>query len=709
MEQTVYVIGHRNPDTDSVASAIAYANLRQRQGAGNIVAAMAGAPNPHTRFVLKKLAIPDPLYLADVHPKVRDTLRRESVTLCVGSTAYEALEKFHQSGVRTLPILDETARPQGMVSLLKLSETLLLPCPERQREIFTSLAALARTLGGRFITGAEDDAPVTLNLFIGAMREDCFAERIEGWQADQLLIVTGNRREIQQAAIERQVRVLVITGDHPVDPDILAAAREVGVNIIVTPHDTATAAWLARLSTPAVFLADRKFSTIGIGESLSHLRQKLLGSGESAILALEDDGTLAGVATKSSLFGPLPYGLILVDHNELGQAVPGADEVEILEVIDHHKLGNKHSVSPIAFYTSPVGSTCTLVARRYRDSGIEPEETIASLLLAGPLLARCGAVDLPLAGGDFIGRRRVDTHILAFRELGAVCEVDRGYKLRHNGLRGADIFLDEASVTATENALMAAALAPGRTVIMNAASEPHVQDLARFLVVLGARIDGIGTNVMTIDGVDRLGGGRFRVGPDHIEIASFIGLGAITGSDLTIPDVRPDDLRMINLTFARLGIRVEIEGDVLRVPPDQDLRVVSDEGGAIPKVDDGIWPAFPADLTSIATAVATQTHGTVMIFEKMFENRLFFVDKLVAMGARIILCDPHRAVISGPAQLYGERLESPDIRAGMAMLIASLAAKGTSTIGNAGQIDRGYERIDERLRAVGADIERVSE
>ena len=385
MEQTVYVIGHRNPDTDSVASAIAYANLRQRMGAGNIVAAMAGAPNPQTRFVLKKLAIPDPLYLADVHPKVRDTLRREPVTLCIDSTAYEALEKFHQSGVRTLPILDETARPQGMVSLLKLSETLLLPCPERQREIFTSLAALARTLGGRFITGAGDDAPVTLNLFIGAMREDCFAERIEGWLGDQLLIITGNRREIQQAAIERQVRVLVITGNHPVDPDILAAAREVGVNIIVTPHDTATAAWLARLSTPAVFLADRKFSTIGIGESLAHLRQKLLGSGESAILALEDDGTLAGVATKSSLFGPLPYGLILVDHNELGQAVPGADEVEILEVIDHHKLGNKHSVSPIAFYTSPVGSTCTLVARRYRDSGIEPEEAIASLLLAGIL------------------------------------------------------------------------------------------------------------------------------------------------------------------------------------------------------------------------------------------------------------------------------------------------------------------------------------
>jgi UDP-N-acetylglucosamine 1-carboxyvinyltransferase len=236
-----------------------------------------------------------------------------------------------------------------------------------------------------------------------------------------------------------------------------------------------------------------------------------------------------------------------------------------------------------------------------------------------------------------------------------------------------------------------------------------VQDLARFLVELGAEIDGIGTNRLIVHGVDRLHGGRFRVGPDHIEIASFIGLGAITGSDLTIPGVRPEDLRMILLTFARMGIEVEIEGDTLRVPPGQTLRVVSDEGDAIPKVDDGIWPAFPADLTSIATAVATQTHGTVMIFEKMFENRLFFVDKLVSMGARIVLCDPHRAVVSGPAQLYGERMESPDIRAGMALLIASLAAKGTSVIGNVRQIDRGYERIDDRLRAVGASIERLDD
>jgi len=331
----------------------------------------------------------------------------------------------------------------------------------------------------------------------------------------------------------------------------------------------------------------------------------------------------------------------------------------------------------------------------------------ASVLMAGPLLARCGIVDLPLPGGDFIGRRRVDTHLLAFKGLGAEVETDRSFFMRHSGLTGSEIFLDEASVTATENALMAASLAKGETVILNAACEPHVQDTARFLVVLGADIDGIGTNVLRIRGVDRLRGGRFRIPSDYIEVASFLGLAAVTGSDITIEDVRASDMPMIRLTFARLGIGVEMDGDRMRVPPDQELRVEADEGDAIPKIDDGPWPAFPADLTSIATAVATQAHGTVMIFEKMFENRLFFVDKLVAMGARIVLCDPHRAVVSGPAQLYGQRLESPDIRAGMAMLIASLCAKGVSTIGNIGQIDRGYERIDERLRALGARIERV--
>lgn len=333
----------------------------------------------------------------------------------------------------------------------------------------------------------------------------------------------------------------------------------------------------------------------------------------------------------------------------------------------------------------------------------------ASFLMAGPLLARCGSVSLPLPGGDFIGRRRIDTHLLAFKGLGAEVESSRTFSMHHNGLRGAEIFLDEASVTATENALMAASLAEGETTILNAACEPHVQDTARFLAELGADITGIGTNELHIRGVERLHGGRFRIPSDYIEIASFIGLAAVTNSDITITDVRPSDMRMINLTFERLGISVTMDGDNLRVAPDQRLAVEADEGGAIPKIDDGLWPAFPADLTSIATAVATQARGTVMIFEKMFENRLFFVDKLVAMGARIVLCDPHRAVVTGPAQLHGERLESPDIRAGMAMLIASLCATGTSTIGNIGQIDRGYERIDVRLQELGARITRVAD
>ena len=353
---------------------------------------------------------------------------------------------------------------------------------------------------------------------------------------------------------------------------------------------------------------------------------------------------------------------------------------------------------------------------RLRASDVTPEVDTdlsrrlrASLLLAGPLLARCGRVELPLPGGDFIGRRRVDTHLLGFRALGAEVTFQREYRMVAERLVGAEIFLDEASVTATENILMAAVVAEGETVILNAASEPHVQDLARMLVGMGGEIEGIGTNRLVIRGVESLHGGRFAIGPDHIEVASLIGLGAITGGDLRIPGVRADEMRMINLTFARLGIEVEMSGNVLRVPPHQGLEIVADEGEAIPKIDDGVWPAFPADLTSIAVAVATQARGTIMIFEKMFENRLFFVDKLVAMGARIVLCDPHRAVVTGPAQLYGERLESPDIRAGMALLIASLVAEGQSVMGNIRQIDRGYERIDERLRAVGARIERVDD
>jgi UDP-N-acetylglucosamine 1-carboxyvinyltransferase len=339
------------------------------------------------------------------------------------------------------------------------------------------------------------------------------------------------------------------------------------------------------------------------------------------------------------------------------------------------------------------------------------ERIRASFLIAGPLLARFRRADMPTPGGDVIGRRRLDPHLDAFRALGTEVRHERAYGYRltaPQGLRACDFFMDEPSVMATENALMAAALTPGSTVIHNAASEPHVQDLARMLLQMGARIEGIGSNVLIVHGSDTLAGADYTIGPDYIEIGSFIALAAVTGGELRIRGGATDDLRMTRMAFERLGCRVELDADDVVVPPDQSLRVRDDEGDAISKIEDGPWPAFPADLTSIALALATQADGMVMIFEKMFENRLFFVDKLVTMGARVILCDPHRAVVSGPSRLHGARMESPDIRAGMAMLIAALCAEGESEIGNIRQIDRGYERIDERLRSLGARIERVA-
>ena len=340
----------------------------------------------------------------------------------------------------------------------------------------------------------------------------------------------------------------------------------------------------------------------------------------------------------------------------------------------------------------------------------EIDETLASrirasFLLAGPLLARLGKASVPPPGGDVIGRRRLDPHIHAFAELGASIDIGERYELAGT-LRGAHVHLDEASVMGTENAVMAAVLTPGKTMISNAASEPHVQDLCRFVSSLGAKIDGVGSNVLHVTGVERLFGGTHSIGPEHIEVGSFIGMAAVTGGEVTIEGIVRDDLWPIVPAFERLGVELELGDDWVRVPPDQTLAVRDDLGGAIPKIEDGPWPAFPADLTSIALALATQAEGMVLIFEKMFENRLFFVDKLVNMGARVILCDPHRAVVSGPSRLHGERVDSPDIRAGMAMLIAALCAEGESTINNVGQIERGYERIDDRLRAVGAQIER---
>jgi UDP-N-acetylglucosamine 1-carboxyvinyltransferase len=338
------------------------------------------------------------------------------------------------------------------------------------------------------------------------------------------------------------------------------------------------------------------------------------------------------------------------------------------------------------------------------------ERIRASFLLAGPLLARRGRADMPPPGGDVIGRRRLDPHLDAFRALGAEVEHDRHIKLRapNGGLRSTDFFMDEPSVMGTENALMAAALTPGTTVIRNAASEPHVQDLARMLNKMGAAIEGIGSNVMYVHGMGALGGCEHSVSPDHIEIASFMALAGVTGGELRIEGCVPEDMRMICLVFERLGLRSRWDDSAIVVPGGQKLVVARDAGDYQSKVEDGPWPAFPADLTSIAVALATQSEGSVLIFEKMFENRLFFVDKLISMGAEITICDPHRAIVIGPRRLRGARLSSPDIRAGMAILIAALCADGQSEIHNVREIDRGYERIDERLRDLGARIERVA-
>lgn len=331
----------------------------------------------------------------------------------------------------------------------------------------------------------------------------------------------------------------------------------------------------------------------------------------------------------------------------------------------------------------------------------------ASILFAGPLLARAGSVTLPPPGGDVIGRRRLDTHFLALEALGARVETDGVFEISANKLIGVNIFLDEASVTATENAIMAAVLAEGETRIENAASEPHIQDLCNMLNSMGARISGIGSNILDIEGVRELSGTDFTIGADYMEVGSFIGLAAVTHGELTIEKAGADHLRMVKLAFGKLGIHWERRGEDIFVPSNQSLRVVPDMGGMIPKIDDAPWPGFPPDLTSIITVVATQVEGTALIHEKMFESRMFFVDKLIGMGARIVLCDPHRAVVSGPARLTGSELVSPDVRAGMAMVIAALCAQGESMIQNVYQIERGYENLTERLKSLGARIERI--
>ncbi len=357
-------------------------------------------------------------------------------------------------------------------------------------------------------------------------------------------------------------------------------------------------------------------------------------------------------------------------------------------------------------------NTIQIRAKEIRPTDLDPDlcrKIRASILLAGPMVAKTGELQLPPPGGDVIGRRRVDTHLLALEKLGAKIEYDRAFKFSANGLIGADILLDETSVTATENAIMASVLARGKSTIRNAASEPHVQELCHLLNTLGAQIDNIGSNTLNVEGVSSLHGGEFEIGPDYLEVISFVGAAAVTHGSITVKNAGIHYLDMIKLVFARLGVTWEERGKDIFVPEDQKLVIEPDLGGAIPTVNVMPWPAFPTDLMSIAIVLATQSRGTVLFHDWMYPSRMFFTDKLVGMGAQIVLCDPHRCIVQGPTPLTSEKMESPDIRAGMSLVLASLSAQGRSVIRNVNQIDRGYEKVDEKLRKLGANIERITE
>jgi UDP-N-acetylglucosamine 1-carboxyvinyltransferase len=411
-------------------------------------------------------------------------------------------------------------------------------------------------------------------------------------------------------------------------------------------------------------------------------------------------GTIRPAGNKNAAL-PILCAALLTDQPVTLENVPHIKDIlSLVELI--------RQAGATAEWTGP--NTLVITAKAVRGDTLDPAlctRIRGSILLAAPLLARAGEVHLAPPGGDVIGRRRLDTHFLALEALGAEHAFAERIIFRTRGLRGVDLVLDEPSVTGTENAIMAAVAAEGTTILHNAASEPHVQDLCRMLVAMGARIEGVGSNLLTIEGGRPLHGCTHRIGPDHIEVGSFIGLAAVTRSALRIADAGVEHLRSVRLGFERLGVETRIDGADLVVPEQQALRIRSDLGGAVPKLEDQPWPAFPADVMSIAIVTATQCEGIILMHEKMFESRMFFVDKLIGMGARIVLCDPHRALVSGPTELRGATVESPDIRAGMAMLIAALCAKGTSTINNIGQIERGYERIHERLNALGASIQRV--
>ena len=400
---------------------------------------------------------------------------------------------------------------------------------------------------------------------------------------------------------------------------------------------------------------------------------------------------------------PCLAAALLTDEEVILENIPEIEDVSVMVRI-LKQLGSK-----VTWLGTNKYSIKTTDIKKAEIPAAEAKAVRASILFAGPLLARTGGVTFPPPGGDVIGHRRLDTHFLAVTELGARVSADGVYKVTANKLVGVDLFLDEASVTATENAVMTAVLAEGKTVIQNAASEPHVQDLCNMLVSMGAKIEGIGSNILYITGVEKLHGTQFRIGSDFMEVGSYIGLAAVTHSKLEIIDAEPKNLRMAKIAFGKLGINWETSGNSILVRPRQELRVKPDMGDQIPQIDDAPWPGFPPDLTSIITVVATQVTGTVLIHEKMFESRMFFVDKLVGMGAKIVLCDPHRAVVSGPASLKGSDMVSPDVRAGMAMVIAALCAEGKSTIHNIYQIERGYENLAAKLKSLGAKIERLPE
>ena len=407
-------------------------------------------------------------------------------------------------------------------------------------------------------------------------------------------------------------------------------------------------------------------------------------------------GTIRACGNKNAAL-PCIAAALLTNQPVILRNIPDIEDVQVMLAVYRALGGEASSLGPNVWRLTGKAYSSEIpleYARKIR----------ASILFAGPLLARTGKVVLPPPGGDVIGRRRLDTHFLALTELGAQVEINGAFIFSAAKLKGADIFLDEASVTATENAVMAAVLAEGVTILTNAASEPHVQDLCRMLCAMGASIEGIGSNILTIRGVKKLSGCEFEIGADFMEVGSFIGLAAATGGELFIEGSRPADIRPAKIAFGKLGIVWEHSGSTLHVPAAQAMEVNCDLGGMIPKIDDAPWPGFPPDLTSIITVVATQVKGTVLVYEKMFESRMFFVDKLIAMGARIVLCDPHRAVISGPTRLTGSELQSPDVRAGMAMVIAAMCAEGKSVIDNVYQIERGYENIVARLSSLGGRI-----